>query len=212
MPAAAGAGAHVVTVAVDDFYAAATSLVEATTAAMEPLVQSLASPTDEGPARGSRRDLHRRRGERPAASPVAASALRPPRAPLADAERLDRRRTGHRRRPQRRFSLRDRLSRGFGVFREREGGAAVSFDSVLDRSLVTSDVVAGPSSADHVVVTRRYQAAHNIGWFRFVEYSAVDDQGEPRGDLAPVADIVFPFDPERSASTPSRRRNRRRAR
>ena len=39
---------RVVTVAVDDFYAAATSLVEATTAAMEPLVQSLASPTDEG--------------------------------------------------------------------------------------------------------------------------------------------------------------------
>jgi hypothetical protein len=94
------------------------------------------------------------------------------------------------------FSLRDRLSRGFGVFREREGGAAVSFDPVLDRSLPTADALGEPESAAPVVVTRRYQAAHNIGWFRFVEYSSVDDQGEPRGDLAPMAQIVFPFDPE----------------
>jgi molecular chaperone DnaK (HSP70) len=97
------------------------------------------------------------------------------------------------------FTLRDRLSRGFGVFREREGGAAVSFDPVLDRSLLTAEVVGAPSDAEPVVVTRRYQAAHNIGWFRFVEYSGVDDQGEPRGDLAPVAEIVFPFDPDLQA-------------
>ena len=51
-------------------------------------------------------------------------------------------------------------------------------------------------------LTRRYQAAHNIGWFRFVEYSSVDDQGEPRGDLAPVAEIVFPFDPELQRQLP----------
>ena len=83
----------------------------------------------------------------------------------------------------------------------------MSFDSVLDRSLVTSDVVAGPSSADHVVVTRRYQAAHNIGWFRFVEYSAVDDQGEPRG-----ISHQWPTSSSRStrscARPPLRRRNR----
>ena len=198
VPAAAGAGARVVTVAVDDFYDAATSLVEATTAAMEPLVRSLASPTDEGTelegvagiyiVGGASalplvpRLLRARFGRRVHRSPMPSASTAVGLAIAAD--------------PSAGFSLRDRLSRGFGVFREREGGAAVSFDSVLDRSLVTSDVVAGPSSADHVVVTRRYQAAHNIGWFRFVEYSAVDDQGEPRGDLAPVADIVFPFDPE----------------
>ena len=51
------------------------------------------------------------------------------------------------------------------------------------------------SAAGPVVVTRRYKAVHNIGWFRFVEYSSVDDQGEPRGDLAPVGEVVFPFDP-----------------
>jgi hypothetical protein len=72
----------------------------------------------------------------------------------------------------------------------------VSFDPVLDRSLRTADALGDPASTEPVVVTRRYQAAHNIGWFRFVEYSSVDDQGEPRGDLTPVAQIVFPFDPE----------------
>jgi hypothetical protein len=54
-----------------------------------------------------------------------------------------------------------------------------------------------------VVVTRRYQAAHNIGWFRFVEYSSVDDQGEPRGDLAPVGQVVFPFEPSLQGDGPS---------
>jgi len=92
------------------------------------------------------------------------------------------------------FSLRDRLSRGFGVFREREGGASVSFDPVLDRSMLTPPVVGAEASEEPVVVTRRYQAAHNVGWFRFVEYSGLDDQGEPRGDLAPVGEVVFPFD------------------
>ena len=94
------------------------------------------------------------------------------------------------------FSLRDRLSRGFGVFREREAGTALSFDPVLDRSLVTAGVVGSGEGAEPVVITRRYQAAHNVGWFTFVEYSGLDDQGEPRGDLAPMAEIVFPFDPE----------------
>ncbi len=44
-------------------------------------------------------------------------------------------------------------------------------------------------------MTRRYRPAHNVGWFRFVEYSAVDEHGEPQGDIVPFADVVFPFDP-----------------
>ena len=86
------------------------------------------------------------------------------------------------------FSLTDRLSRGFGVFRERSGGATVSFDALLAREEKVSARV-------DVVVTRRYRAAHNVGWFRFVEYSAVDEHGEPQGDIVPFADVVFPFDP-----------------
>ena len=204
VPAAAGAESRVVTIGIEDFYAAATSLVDATTDAMEPLVRSLAAPNDEGTelegvagiyiVGGASalplvpRLLRARFGRRVHRSPLPSASTAVGLAIAAD------RSAG--------FSLRDRLSRGFGVFREREGGAAVSFDPVLDRSLLTADVVGMPSSADPVVVTRRYRAAHNIGWFRFVEYSSVDDQGEPRVDLAPVAEIVFPFDPELQRAHP----------
>jgi molecular chaperone DnaK (HSP70) len=190
-----------VTIPVDEYYAAVTPLVAETTEAMEPLVQSLQSqqpsdgPPDElqgvagiyivGGASGLPlvpRQLRTRFGRRVHRSPMPSASTAVGLAIAAD--------------PDGGFSLRDRLSRGFGVFREREGGAAVSFDPVLDRSLRTADPLDDDGSAQPVVVTRRYQAAHNIGWFRFVEYSSVDDQGEPRGDLAPVAQIVFPFDPE----------------
>src|SRR6478735_5631713 len=198
VPAADGRPSTPVTVPVDDFYAAVTPLVAATTDAMEPLVQSLRSPEGDGDelpgvagiyivggASGLPlvpRLLRSRFGRRVHRSPMPSASTAIGLAIAAD--------------PDAGFSLRDRLSRGFGVFREREGGAAVSFDPVLDRSLRTSDALGDPASAEPVVVTRRYRAAHNIGWFRFVEYSSVDDQGEPRGDLTPVAQIVFPFDPE----------------
>ena len=194
----AGGETQVVTVGVDDFFDAATPLVEATTDAIEPLVRALGSAADGGDelegvagiyiVGGASalplvpRLLRARFGRRVHRAPMPSASTAVGLAIAADSA------AG--------FSLRDRLSRGFGVFREREGGAAVSFDPVLDRSLLTTEVVGAPSSAEPVVVTRRYQAAHNIGWFRFVEYSSVDDQGEPRGDLAPVAEIVFPFDPD----------------
>ena len=191
-----GDGAEVVTVGVEDFYAAVTPLVDATTEAIGPLVSALGSGDDGTELEGVAgiyivggasalplvpRLLRARFGRRVHRAPLPSASTAVGLAIAAD-------RTAG-------FSLRDRLSRGFGVFREREGGAAVSFDPVLDRSLLTAEVVGMPSTAEPVVVTRRYQAAHNVGWFRFVEYSGVDDQGEPRGDLAPVAEIVFPFDP-----------------
>jgi molecular chaperone DnaK (HSP70) len=198
VPAADGQAGTAVTVPVDDFYGAVTPLVAATTEAMEPLVQSLRSSDAEGDelqgvagiyivggASGLPlvpRMLRSRFGRRVHRSPLPSASTAVGLAIAAD--------------PDAGFSLRDRLSRGFGVFREREGGAALSFDAVLDRSLQTVGAAGERASAEPVVVTRRYQAAHNIGWFRFVEYSSVDDQGEPRGDLAPVAEILFPFDPE----------------
>ncbi len=84
------------------------------------------------------------------------------------------------------FQLTDRLSRGVGVFREREGGREVGFDPVLSPHQVVS-------STEEVVVSRRYRAAHNIGWFRFVEYGRVDELGQPVGDLSPRAELWFPF-------------------
>ena len=86
------------------------------------------------------------------------------------------------------YSLTDNLSRGFGVFREADTGRVLSFDPIVDRSLVLEH-------DRDVVVARRYRAAHNVGWFRFVEYSSLDDGGGPRGDIVPFAHVVFPFDP-----------------
>lgn len=85
------------------------------------------------------------------------------------------------------YSLADRLSRGLGVYREAHGGSQLAFDALVDRDLQVS-------LDSDVVVTRRYRAAHNVGWFRFVEYSMLDETGQPRGDLAPFAEVVFPFD------------------
>ena len=45
-----------------------------------------------------------------------------------------------------------------------------------------------------VAVTRRYRAAHNVGWYRFVEYSRLGPTGQPTGDVAPLGEVVFPFD------------------
>ncbi len=201
LPETVDAEPRVVTVDVDEFYAAATPLVQASTEAMDPLVRALgAAPAT--PTAGEGEDLEgvagiyivggasalplvprllrSRFGRRAHRSPMPSASTAVGLAIAAD------RSAG--------FTLRDRLSRGFGVFRERESGASVSFDAVLDRSLVTTDGVADPADAEPVVITRRYRAAHNVGWFRFVEYSGLDDQGDPRGDLAPMGEIVFPFD------------------
>ena len=198
-----GAESAMVTVEVGAYYSAVTPLVERSIEAMQPLIGSLPRGDDPVGLEGVAgiylvggasalplvpRLLRERFGRRVHRAPLPSASTAVGLAIAAD------RASG--------FSLRDRLSRGFGVFREREGGARVSFDPVLDRSLLTAPVVGAERPADPVVVTRHYQAAHNIGWFRFVEYSSVDDQGEPRGDLAPVGQVVFPFDPvlQRQAS------------
>lgn len=174
-----------VVVPVAEFYTEATPLVEASIDVMSPLVTGLgdgelgdvAGIYLVGGASGLPlvpRALRERFGRRVHRSPYPAASTAIGLAIAADDAAA--------------FSLTDRLSRGFGVFRERSGGATVSFDALLAREEKVSARV-------DVVVTRRYRAAHNVGWFRFVEYSAVDEHGEPQGDIVPFADVVFPFDP-----------------
>jgi hypothetical protein len=86
------------------------------------------------------------------------------------------------------YSLTDRLSRGVGVFRESDDGRRTVFDPLL-----TPDLQVAPGSV--ATVTRRYRPAHDLGRYRFVEYTRVDPDGEPRGDIAPLATVTFPFDP-----------------
>lgn len=79
----------------------------------------------------------------------------------------------------------DRLSRGFGVFRETEFGGGIEFDVLTDQTTR----IAGTT-----IITRKYRCRHNIGVFRFVEFSRTDAIGEPVGDLFPLATVVFPLD------------------
>lgn len=177
-----------VTLAVEDFYAASAGLVRASLEAMAPLVSELPDEVDSlgGQVAGIYlvgggsglplvpRLLRERFGRRVHRSPYPAASTAIGLAIAAD--------------PASGFSLSDRLWRGFGVFRERDAGRAVGFDQLVDRH------TALPTHGE-LVVRRRYRAAHNVGWFRFVEYADVDAAGEPRGDLAPFAEVRFPFDP-----------------
>jgi molecular chaperone DnaK len=88
------------------------------------------------------------------------------------------------------FALSERLTRHFGVFREAHGGEDVIFDPILPK-----DVALPADGQPPLVVTRMYQAAHNVGHFRFVECSRLLD-GRPDGDVTPYDPVFFPFDPD----------------
>ncbi len=172
-----------VTVLVDDYYEAVTPLVQRTLDAMLPLVGGLdAELTDVagiylvGGASGLplvSRMLRDTFGRRVYRSPYPAASTAIGLAIAADDT------SG--------FSLSDRLSRGFGVFREGESGQLLQFDELLSRD-------ARISATEAVQVQRVYRAAHNIGWFRFVEYASSNEHGDPKGDLVPFAEVIFPFD------------------
>lgn len=104
--------------------------------------------------------------------------------------------------PEAGYSLTDRLSRGIGFFRESDGGRRTTFDALL-----SPDLVVAPGSVE--TVRRRYRPAHDLGRYRFVEYTRMDAEGEPRGDIAPVATLTFPFDPALQGLPPEELATRR---
>lgn len=174
-------------VPVAEFYEAVTPLVERTLAAMEPLIghdtenglrdTGIAGVYLVGGASGLPlvpRLLRERFGRRVHRSPFPGASTSVGLAIAAD--------------PDSDFHLSDRLARGIGVFREIDGGKAVSFDPV-----VAPDT--DPGEDGFIRATRTYQAAHNVGWFRFVEYAADDAGSAHPGDLSLIAEIIVPFDP-----------------
>lgn len=80
------------------------------------------------------------------------------------------------------YTLTERLSRHFGVFREDEAGERISFDVLVPKDT--------PLPAQ---VSRRYRAAHNVGHYRFVECGRIE-RGRPEGNLAAWDEVLFPFD------------------
>ncbi len=90
--------------------------------------------------------------------------------------------------PEAGFLLDDRFSRNFGVFREAHGGEQASYDPIFTREMPLPQPGEPP-----MTIERRYRAMHDIGHFRFFECAAFDDAGHPRGEIAPLTDVLFPF-------------------
>ncbi len=86
------------------------------------------------------------------------------------------------------FTLSDRFSRCFGVFRERDAGRALRFDPIFTPQTTL------PRVGNTIEITRRYRAAHNVGHFRYVECSRVSDDDDPVGDVVPFGEVCFAFD------------------
>ncbi len=88
------------------------------------------------------------------------------------------------------FELSDRFSRHFGVFREASDGQVASYDTIFTKQTLLPKPGQRP-----LEVERRYRAMHNLGDFRFFECASFDAQGYPQGDIAPLTEVLFPFDP-----------------
>jgi len=88
------------------------------------------------------------------------------------------------------FSVQDRFTRHFGVWREEEEGRRITFDPIFAK-----DTLLPATGESPLLQSRSYQPMHNIGHFRYLECSHLDEQGQPRGDLTTWDEIRFPFDP-----------------
>src|SRR5258708_7738338 len=78
------------------------------------------------------------------------------------------------------YSLAERLTRHFGVFRENLSGEDISFDVLVPKD-----------TALPAEVSRRYRAAHNVGHYRFVECGRIE-RGRPEGNLAAWDEALCP--------------------
>jgi molecular chaperone DnaK (HSP70) len=187
------AGAKEITIPVTDLYDACTPLVERAIEAMLPVMSRLEGAEDPGEGStdhiagiyvvggGSElpivgRILRQRFGRRVHRSPYASGAIAIGLAIACDEA------SG--------FELVDRLSRTFGVFRESQAGAEITFDPIFTRETVLPTAASGP-----IAFRRRYRAAHNVGHFRFLECSSMTDDGRPRGHMVFSGDVLFPFEP-----------------
>jgi molecular chaperone DnaK (HSP70) len=88
-------------------------------------------------------------------------------------------------------SLREQFNRNFGIWREADYGGNIVFDLIFPRGSRL------PAPGEPALRSERvYQPAHNIGHFRYLECSQLDDDGQPIGEITNWDQIRFPFDPQ----------------
>jgi molecular chaperone DnaK (HSP70) len=182
-------GAGEVAVAVSDFYEECRPLIESTIEAMESVIEKTASEAGLDLRESAvylvggssdlplvARSLKEKYGKQVRRSPYPHAATAIGLAIAADTE------AG--------YKLRERFTRHFGVWREWDDGRQIAFDPLFEKN------TALPLKGEPPLVrVRRYAPIHNIGHFRYLECSRLDQAGQPRGDLAPWDEILFPFDP-----------------
>ncbi|WP_348264477.1 Hsp70 family protein [Telmatobacter sp. DSM 110680] len=91
--------------------------------------------------------------------------------------------------------LHERFNHNFGIWREAESGGAIVFDLIFPRGMKLPE-----PGQPALRIERTYRPAHNIGHFRYLECSRLDDRGQPIGEITNWEQIQFPFDPRLSAS------------
>jgi molecular chaperone DnaK (HSP70) len=87
--------------------------------------------------------------------------------------------------PKAKISLRESVTRHFGIWRER--GKDKIFDPIF-----LKDRQVDPDTG-RLRVTRTYNPVHNIGLLRYLECSSLGKDGEPEGDIALWEDVFFPY-------------------
>jgi molecular chaperone DnaK (HSP70) len=87
--------------------------------------------------------------------------------------------------------LQERFNENFGIWRETDHGGTIVFDLIFPRGVHL------PAQGEPPLrIERVYRPAHNIGRFRYLECSKLDENGQPTGEIANWDQIDFPFDPQ----------------
>ena len=87
-------------------------------------------------------------------------------------------------------TLRDQFNQNFGIWREADSGGSIVFDLIFPRGSRL------PRPGEPALSSERvYHPAHNVGHFRYLECSKLDESGQPLGEITNWEQIRFPFDP-----------------
>jgi molecular chaperone DnaK (HSP70) len=87
--------------------------------------------------------------------------------------------------------LREQFNQNFGIWREGDSGGTIVFDLIFPRGSRL------PQPGEPVLSSERvYHPAHNVGHFRYLECSKLDERGQPLGEITNWEQIRFPFDPQ----------------
>jgi hypothetical protein len=86
--------------------------------------------------------------------------------------------------------LSDQFNQYFGMWREADSGGNIVFDLIFPRGARLPAPGQPPLHLERV-----YQPVHNIGHFRYLECSRLDERSQPIGEITNWEQIQFPFDP-----------------